>query len=210
MQIKWVAVLTLVVASTGHRPACAGTLSICATHFKGDGSDFAAEFAHGAITVPAGTVFDYAGHAFNGPMDPKDDTHRPPAADSWVGISEEERKRREQVIKEDLSTDSLENQHHSAVVTMAPVVLTKRHLCASVDAKAFIANDWRDDATTIFADPDIYFQSFGVVQDNRLTTDFDDDSNAFNFASARGELNAIVTKTLDHTFTLPSEDKPDN
>jgi hypothetical protein len=46
-------------------------LYICAEHV--DQSDWDAEFSNGPIVIPAGTVFDFAGHIIGGNLqDPKD------------------------------------------------------------------------------------------------------------------------------------------
>lgn len=206
MHLGKAAALVLVMIAARLSPAAAGTLNICAEHYKDDGEDFVEEFLHGQITLPAGTIFDYTGHAFNGAMDLKDFTHDPRDDGKKSGISLEEKRRRAKLLEEDLSIGSLENQHHLAAVTISPVVLTNYRLCVDVAARAFVSPDWREDAEIIFADPSIYFQLYGVVRGDQINTDFDDDGNPFEFASSRGELNATVTKTLNTMFTLPPKD----
>jgi hypothetical protein len=50
--------------------AGAAQLSVCAEKVKGDRDDFVDEFSRGRILIPAGAVFDYAGHAFAEASDP--------------------------------------------------------------------------------------------------------------------------------------------
>lgn len=62
----------------------------------------------------------------------------------------------------------------------------------------------------IAADPALYYQNYGVMCDGRLETDFRDDNNPFEHASARGEINAIVIKDLDNPCLLPSDEQSGN
>lgn len=86
-------------------------LYICAEH--ADPDDWDAEFSKGPVLVPAGTVFEYAGHIIGGSLlDPKDSAHFEVGVHKE--ITPEEKKRRSSLIAEDMSID---RKHSSAAVT---------------------------------------------------------------------------------------------
>ena len=132
--------------------------------------------------VPAGTVFEYAGHLIGSLMDPKDS-----ALFEGRGITPEEKKRRTSLIAEDMSID---RKHSSAAVTTNPNTLMKNAPCALAPARPVLSNEWGWVLPSIVGDSDIYYQAGAVIKRGALDTSLDDDSAPIEFLSSRGELNA--------------------
>jgi hypothetical protein len=171
-------------------------LYICAEH--ADPDDWDSEFANGPLVVPAGAVFDYAGHIIGGNLqDPRDsarfDMH------GWKGISSEENARRSNLLSQDMAID---NKNKSGLVTTIEVVLTKAAPCALAQAEVILSKNWGWTIAPIRGDDTLYYQIFGVIRRGALDTDFADDSVPLNFVAARGELNASVRGTITKTLNL--------
>jgi hypothetical protein len=184
-------------------------LYICAEH--ADEDDFEAEFSKGPVVVPAGTVFDYAGHMMGGRIeDPKDAANY--GEHGWKGISPEEDKRRSSLIAEDMKIDE---KNTSAVATTSQVSLTKSAPCALADAEVMLSNEWGWTISPLHGDAALYYQAYGVIRRGALDTTFDDDSVPLNFLAARGELNGSIRGTITKTLNLdqwsasqPPDDAP--
>jgi len=144
--------------------------------------------------VPAGTVFEYAGHLIGSLMDPKDS-----ALFEGRGITPEEKKRRTSLIAEDMSID---RKHSSAAVTTNPITLMKNAPCALAPARPVLSNEWGWVLPSIVGDSDIYYQAGAVIKRGALDTSLDDDSAPIEFLSSRGELNASVRGTLSNPLDL--------
>jgi len=74
--VGWaIALATFYFLGAAHGSALAKDgLYICAEH--ADPYDWQVEFSKGPVVVPAGTVFDYAGHIMGGNLqDPRDSAH---------------------------------------------------------------------------------------------------------------------------------------
>lgn len=170
-------------------------LYICAEH--ADPDDWDSEFAKGPIIVPAGAVFDYAGHIIGGKLqDPRDSAHYELG---WKGISPEENERRSKLVSQDLTIDE---KHKSGLVITTKVVLTKASPCTLAQAEVILSNNWGWTVTPIQGDDTLYYQMFGVIRRGALDTNFDDDSVPLNFVASRGELNASVRGTITNTLNL--------
>ncbi len=185
------------VSNTASRGAVSKDgLYICAEH--ADPDDWDSEFAKGPIVVPAGAVFDYAGHIIGGKLqDPRDSAHWD--THGWKGISPEENERRSNLVSQDLTIDE---KHKSGLVITTKVVLTKASPCALAQAQVILSNNWGWTVTPIQGDDTLYYQMYGVIRRGALDTNFDDDSVPVNFVASRGELNASVRGTLTKTLNL--------
>lgn len=182
-------------------------LYICAEH--GDPDDWESEFANGPLVVPAGTVFDYAGHIIGGNLqDPKDLAHS--GMHGWKGISTEERARRSDFLDQDLTAD---HRNKSGLVTTIEVVLTKAAPCALASAKVILSKNWGWTVAPVHGDSALYYQISGVIRRGALDADFSDNNVPLNFVATRGELNASVRGTIIETFNLDqwtASQPPDN
>ncbi len=188
--------------------AAANGLYICAEHV--DPEDWQFEFHKGAVLVPSGTVFDYAGHIIGGNLqDPKDDAHWHLG---WKGISKEEQERRDRLIAEDMSID---RKNTSAVVTTKDVKLTAAQPCAMTSAKVVLSRQWGWTVDTVAGDPSLYYQAYGAIRRGALDTNFADDKVPFNQLAARGQLSASVRGAITQSLNLdewstaqPPDEKP--
>lgn len=160
------------------------------------------------VHVPAGTVFNYAGHAFGPAADPLDRAHANPDGDGWRGISSAEETRRRNLQMEDIGGDGTYHRPQAALVTTGAVTLSRSHPCARMGASALLSPDWTWTMDTIPARPDMYFQVYGTLRDDHLDPTFNDDNDPFQRIAARGGINAVVTQTVDQAVTLNSPDQP--
>jgi hypothetical protein len=138
MSINFTRGLYLVAAFIVTLNAHAAQLSICAEKVKGDKDDSVDEFSRGRILIPAGAVFDYAGHAFGEASDPLDHSHDAKTS-GWTGITPAEERRRESALVEDLKIDQ---KNTSALITLQEARLSASEPCAVVDAAAVVSGDW--------------------------------------------------------------------
>ncbi|WP_239019426.1 hypothetical protein [Novacetimonas pomaceti] len=159
-----------------------------------------------SITVPSGTVFNYAGHAFGPADDPLDEAHAAPYGNGWRGLPPGEEQRRRALQMEDIGGDKGYHRPEAAVMTSAPAVLTAAHPCATVTAQAVLSADWTWTADHIPANPHVYFQAYGSVQGTRFDPTFATDPDLFQWIAAHGGLNGIVTSDIEQSVTLHSDD----
>jgi uncharacterized protein len=182
-------------------------LYICAEH--SDEEDWEFEFHKGPILIPAGTVFDYAGHILaDNLQDPRDSAHF--SAGGWKGITKEENERRTKLIEQDMSVDQ---KHTSGLVTIKDVSLTKSKPCALAPAKALLSNQWGWTTGTIVGDSNVYFQIYGLIRRGALDTSFSDDEIPVNQLASRGQLNASVHGTISQSIDIDkwsATQKPDD
>lgn len=171
-------------------------LYICAEH--ADAGDWEAEFAKGSVLIPAGTVFDLAGHILGGSlMDPRDSAHFD--VKGYKGVTADENERRSGLIAGDLSID---RKHSSAAATTKPVTLSQNAPCALAPAQSVLSKEWGWILPSIVGELDIYYQPSGVIRRGALDTDFSDDAVPLNFLASRGELNASVRGTLSNALDI--------
>lgn len=110
-------------------------LYICAEH--ADPDDWEAEFAHGPVLVPAGTVFDYAVIS-SGALSRTPKIART-SIKGWKGVTSEENQKRSKLVAQDMSTDK---RRSSAAVTTKHVNLTKDVPCALAPARTVLSKEW--------------------------------------------------------------------
>jgi hypothetical protein len=177
--------------------AVAGRLYICAEH--GGPEDWEDEFSRGPVAIPAGTVFDYAGHILGSLQDPKDSKHYNDTPSATWKVSKEENDRRSKLIMEDLSTDQ---KHTSGVVTTKEVRLTKSKPCAETSAAVVLSDQWGWTVAPIFGDSSLYYGAYGVIRQGQLDTGFNDDENPLDHLAARGQLNACIRGTISQIIHL--------
>jgi len=169
---------------------------ICAEHTDQD--DWEDEFSRGPVVVPAGTVFDYAGHLMGGSLqDPKDWAHADGA--SWKGISKQEEKRRSDLLMQDMAIDQ---KNTSAIATTQQITLTRSAPCALAPAEAVLSKQWGWTVTPIAGDSALYYQLYGIIRRGALDTDFAADDVPVNHLAARGQLNGSIRGTLRKTIKL--------
>ncbi len=124
--------LLIAVVSAAASARAADGIYICATHTDQD--DWEDEFSRGPVVVPAGTVFDYAGHLMGGNLqDPKGDATDP------KDISQQEAKRRSGLLMQDMAIDP---KNTSAVATTQQITLTSSAPCAMTPAEAVLSKQW--------------------------------------------------------------------
>jgi hypothetical protein len=196
MRLALLAACALGMAICG-RTASAGEVKVCAAYLGAD--DWTDLFSLGPIVVPAGAVFDYAGHLFNGLQDPRDVAHE--KGNGW-NVSAEEEARRDSLTLQDLDVDQ---KNTSGFATLRAITLTKKQPCATVSASAVMSDSWGWKQPVIEADSGLYFQVYGVMSGAGLSTSFDNDANPFDFAAARGELNASVVTTIERQVTIQDQ-----
>ncbi len=178
--------------------AAGGTLTICAEHAGAD--DWQDEWARGPVIIPAGAVFDQAGHILGTLQDPKDYAHSA-GATGWK-VSPSENERRSKLLLEDAAADK---KHGSGVVTTRQVRLTKVKPCADAPAAAVLSPEWGWTVAPVFGDTTRYYQLYGVISGGKLNTGFNDDESPLDHLAARGQLNAVVNGTLTETVRLGAD-----
>ncbi|MCE2579595.1 hypothetical protein LDL36_14050 [Komagataeibacter sp. FNDCR1] len=199
-------VLLLPAAAVAETPIGRETVEICASYDPTSPEDFQKEFSFGDILIPAGTVFDGAWHMFNGLKDPGDMQHvvNDPEKHNgkmWPNVSDAEEKRREGFLRADHES----GRPHQAFITDGPVTLSKHHLCDKVGARAIVSSQWDWAARAINAAPDLYYQAYGVVSDDKIDTSFDTEPMPFQWNAQAGTINAAVIRPLDAVYELPPD-----
>jgi len=108
-------------------------LYICAEHTAPD--DWQDEFSRGSVVVPAGTIFDYAGHIRGKNIqDPKGDATDPKKP------SQQEKQRRSDLLMQDSAID---RKNTNAVATTQQVTLTRSARPALwPNAEAVLSKQW--------------------------------------------------------------------
>ena len=187
----------IAIAALTCSQAAAGSLYICAANLDPD--DWDDEFSRGPIRVPAGTVFDYAGHIFGSLQDPKDSRHYSDAPSGDWKVSKAENERRSELIIEDVSNNQ---KHTSGVVTTKEVRLTKSKPCVETSAAVVLSQQWGWTVAPLFGDSSLYFSAYGVIRQGQLDTTFNDDENPLDHAATRGELNASIRGTISQIIHL--------
>lgn len=176
----------------------ASSLRVCVERYKGSDEDFSEAFKHGAIRVPAGTVFDLAGPAFGPASDPRDMAHS--ITGGWSGVSKEEADRRGKLLVQKFESDQ---RHKPGLITLSEVRLTKAQWCADASVAAVDSPRWGWTVSPVYGSSETYFQTFGVVRGSQFDTGFDDDRDPLSFAATRGEINGILSGTTDRVIRLP-------
>ena len=169
--------------------AYAGTLKVCVDHV--DEEDWQGAWYYGPVTVPAGAVFEYAGHIIGGKLqDPKDLAHS--TTSGWSDATPRQIKHREDEIYKDLTLPSSEI---GAAVTLAPLKLTEQHPCGIVGAATLL--DPQDGWATypLFADPAEFYEIAGVIKYGSLHENFSG-HGSFDLVAAVSELHASVESSL--------------
>jgi hypothetical protein len=174
------------------------TLHVCIKHVAHKDDDFADDFAMGSIVVPAGAVFDAAGHAFGPASDPLDSSHMKDGG-GWMGISNEESNRRDNLL---LADNHADNHLNSGLVTLLEIALTKRHPCAAVPVAAVVSQKWGWTTAPIFGSSAIYFQLYGIIKAGELDTSFRDTRDPLDSAGAGGQINGILLGTTERTVPV--------
>lgn len=181
-------------------------VEICASYDPTSPEDFQKEFSFGDILIPAGTVFDGAWHMFNGLKDPGDMQHIVNDSENhggkiWQSISDAEEKRREAYLQTDHET----GRPHQAFITADQVKLSKHHPCGKTAAHVIVSSQWDWHARTINASPDLYYQAYGVVSDDKIDTSFDAEPMPFQWNAQAGTINAAVIRPLNMVYELPPD-----
>jgi hypothetical protein len=164
-------------------------LIICATNTGKE--DFDAEFEDGPITVPSGSVFEFAGQMVGQDlMDP--DGHK--LLDSK--LSPAEKARIDKIITHNNATKVV-----SAVITMAPIILNKGSPCGETSGQAVLSEKWGWQIAQAVSDMNSYYQIYGVL--HRGYFDPHPSSNPqISKMIDYGALNASVIRTTGHPFDL--------
>ena len=197
MIFRMLAIVILVLLSI---PASAGSLYICAEHTDSD--DWQDEWARGPVVIPAGAVFDQAGHILGTIQDPKDYAHDA-GAKGWK-VPPAENERRGKLLLEDMTADQ---KHKSGIVTTREVKLTKTRSCADVPAAAVFSPDWGWTVAPVFGDSTRYHQLYGVIREGKLDTEFNDDESPLDHLATRGQLNAVVRGTITGMIRLTDDNR---
>ena len=179
-------------------PAYGAELNICVLQIQKGDEDFREAFRRGAIRVPAGTVFDFAGHAFGPVSDPRDMAHS--ADHGWRGVSPEENDRRIKLTLEDVGADQ---RHKAGLVTLQGVALTSRAPCVSVSVAATSSASWGWTVAPVLGSSETYFQLFGVIRGRSFDTGFEHDDQPLDYVGVRGMLNGMLTGTTDRVVPIP-------
>ena len=194
--------LTIAAATTVSGTAYgAAQLQVCVRQDSTtDHEEFDAIFAKGAVYLPAGTVFDWAGHTFGGAADPLDGKHSlPGAAPGWRGVSKAEDDRRGKLLVEDAGRNQ---RRTTGLVTLATARLTKAAPCTLVAVAAVLSPAWGWTVAPVFEDPGIYYQTYGVVRGGRLNTDWSKELNSFGVAATAGAVNGVLQGTTDRVIEV--------
>ncbi len=197
------AILLLTIAALAAPAAAYATaqLQVCVRQDSAsDREDFNAALEKGPVVLPAGTVFDWAGHTFGGAADPLDGKHSlPGGATGWRGVSKQEEDRRGKLLVEDAGRNQ---RRTTGLVTLATSRLTKAAPCALVAVAAVRSPAWGWAVAPVFGDPAIYFQTYGVVRDGRINTDWSKESGSFGYAAGVGALNGVLRGTTDRVIEI--------
>ena len=175
--------------------ASAADLEVCVRRNGADLFGFNEAFSKGAITVPTGTVFKWAGHTYGGAADPLDETHslRYPAV-GWRGVSKAEGDRRMQQMLDD---GERQKGPTSAVITTREASLTKGRPCTVVPVATAGSAELRGESGPLTGDPGIYYQAYGVVQGVTLNTNWSAQPPALRSAGINGALNGVLKGKTD-------------
>ncbi|HUN01031.1 MAG TPA: hypothetical protein PLI96_11190 [Halothiobacillus sp.] len=175
--------------------AQSGSLFVCVDHVDPD--DWKGAWQNGPINVPAGAVFEYAGHILSGNLqNPKDLMNL--GKDGWTDVSKAESDRRAALLTED---SQLELQDASAAVTTSEITLTMQHPCGLAPAASLIdpADGWS--IFPIFGNSGLYFEIAGVIIGGKLNNNYSD-GTPFDFVAQVSELHASVRGTLTQKIHL--------
>lgn len=177
-------------------------LQVCVRRDERSPVEFNENFTRGPIPLPAGVIFDIAGHTFGGAADPLDGLHmRTGPIPEWSGISKAEGERRGEALLEDARRD---RRHRTGLVTLVAVRLTRSVPCALVPVAAVASEEWGWTVTPAFGDPSIYYQTFGVIHDGKLNTDWTAEPPALGVPALGGALNRVLRGTTDRVVRLPT------
>ena len=158
------------------------------------------------VVLPAGTVFDYAGHMMSGNVrDPHDFAHekKNDPKHNW-NVTDEEEQKREAFMHEDEARNKRES---SGFVTLDEVVLTQKRPCAKSRAAATLSKDWNWVTPTVFADSNLYYQVYGFLKGARFNTDYTPGGkDLLSGMVVTGGVNARVTETISQTVRIRSDD----
>jgi hypothetical protein len=194
------AVLGMSVNALGWQHARADAwLQICIKHVAHDDDDFIADFSNGPVILPAGTVFEWAGHAFGPASDPRDESHLDEKS-NWRNVSKQETKRRHQLEVDDIST---KESPRVSLITLEEVKLTKARPCAKSPAAAALNQKMAWESSPVFGTSEVYYQVFGVLESGELKTTFMDDHDPLDHAVGSGEINGILQGTTDRDIQVP-------
>jgi len=193
--------LTIAVIITMPRVAAAAAqLEVCVRQDSAtDHDDFDAAFEKGPVVLPAGVIFDWAGHTFGGAADSLDGKHmKPGLAAGWSGVSKEEADRRGQLMVEDNRNKRLT----TGLVTLATVKLIKAKPCGLVAVAAVRFPTWGWAVSPVFGDPGIYYQTYGIIHSGRLNTDWTKEPGSLGYAAGVGALNGVLRGTTDRVIDV--------
>ena len=165
-----------------------------------DREEFDDAFEKGPIVLPAGVVFDWAGHVFGDVADPLDLKHMNPGpAVGWRGVSKEEEDRRNRILVEDAGRNQ---RRTSGLVTLATLRLTKATPCGLVPVAAVRSPAWGWTVAPVFGDPGLYYRPYGVGRQGRLSTDWSKEPGSFGYAAGAGSLNGVLRGTTDRVVDV--------
>lgn len=193
----WKLIAALVLVLAGGQHCYAATLTVCVKQLSTKDDDFIASFQHGPIRLPAGAVFDYAGHAFGPAFDPTDQRHQ--KGIKWIGTSKEEAEKRGTALVSDLVADQ---RHKAGLITLVERTLTKAKPCAEIPVAAAVSVRWGWTVSPVFGTSDTYYQLFGVIRSGQIDTSFSNDRNSLDYSATRGALNGILSGTTEKNITV--------
>ncbi len=195
--MRWNCLCSILLLVTPVHFSNAGTIKVCIDHI--DAGDWKDAWALGPITVPAGAVFEYAGHILGGNLqDPKDLAHET-FPSGWSDATPAQASRREDEIEEDAT---IPPSQIGAAITLVPLVLTENHPCGL--ANAAVLFDPQDGWVVypLFANLELYYEIAGVIKFGALHPGFSG-ASSFDQVAQLHEIHASIETTLTKKITIP-------
>ncbi|MBS0966215.1 hypothetical protein JK165_08960 [Acetobacter okinawensis] len=179
--------------------AHAAPITVCVKHYKGNESDFGELFKNGPITVPSGTIFNYAGHLFGTDSDPLDEGHMSRAPErGWIGVPAREEKRRLEIAAHDMASAKPEQ----AFITTESLTLTAQKYCKTVNGRPVTSSTWQWKNRTITDTGQTFYEAFGISGPIAVDTSFNN-AGSLGEAAQSGQIVAVLRGELNDAKTIP-------
>lgn len=190
---------TIFSAALSISVAQAAPITVCIKHYKGNESDFGDIFKNGPITVPSGTIFNYAGHLFGTDSDPLDEGHmsRAPGR-GWIGVPASEEKRRLEIAAHDMASAKPEQ----ALITTEPLTLTAQRYCKTVNGRPVTSSTWQWKNRTITDTGQTFYEAFGISDPVAVDTSFNN-AGSLGEAAQSGQIVAVLRGKLNDAKAIP-------
>lgn len=184
--VRWLALVGALAAGPAE---AAAALHVCAGGHAGFsiGPD---PLATGAVTVPKGAVFRFAGVRLALSETGEHDGHGI-ASDRYAARRGERRQRFESGLRDD-----------PALVTRRAATLQRSRRCADLPVAALVSPRFGWSTAPVKGDGTVRFKPYGTVRDGHLDLDYAGAGEGFRRAAIRGAITATFRGETDRTVHL--------